>query len=122
MRYIGDPLLGYDVIMPDDLIDTAGTVVLAAQTILAGGAASCVAYTTHWLASPKGEKDDPLYTAEAKLRNAKLRVVTTNTIPRSAEYLEAHADFLTIVPCEGMLADAIMRSLTPEESVSELSE
>ncbi len=122
MRYIGDPLQGYDVILPDDLIDTAGTVVLAAETILAGGAASCVAYTTHWLASPKGDKDDRLYTAEAKLRHAGLRVVTTNTIPRSQEYLAANTDLLTTVPCEGMLADAIMRSLTPEESVSELSE
>lgn len=33
MRYIGDSLLGYDVIMPDDLIDTAGTVVLAAPLL-----------------------------------------------------------------------------------------
>ena len=122
MRYIGDPVLDYHIILPDDLIDTGGTMVLAHKTIMAGGALSCSAYVTHWLASPKGDRDQPLYTAEAKFRDAGLSVVTTNTIPRSDDYWQKNCDIVSFVQCEGMLADAIMRSLTPEESVSELSE
>ncbi len=122
MRYIGDPVAGYHIILPDDLIDTGGTMVLANKTILAGGALSCSSYVTHWLASPKGDSNDPLYSAEAKFRDAGLKVVTTNTIPRTQEYWRENGDIVSFVQCEGMLADAIIRSITPEESVSALSE
>mgnify|MGYP000505781014 CR=1 FL=1 len=122
MRYIGDPIDGYKIILPDDLIDTAGTIVKANDLLLSKGALSTTAFATHWLASPKGDPNDPLYTAEAKLRAAGVKVVVTNTIPRTPEYLALNADFLSIVPCEGMIADTIGESLTPAGSVSKLGE
>ena len=122
MRYIGDELTGYHVILPDDLIDTGGTMIKASQQVLSEGAASCTAYTTHWLASPKGDREDLQRTAEAKFRTAGLKVVATNTIPRTPDYVEANADILTFVPCEPMLANAIIQSVTPAGSISRLGE
>lgn len=123
MRYIGDiPLSGYHIILPDDLIDTGGTMLHASEKILSGGALSCTAFPTHWLASPKGNPNDPLFTAEEKFRKAGLRVVTTNTIPRTPEYLSVNADFLTIVPCDELLANVIASSLIPGDSASKHSE
>lgn len=120
VTYIGLPIDGYHIILPDDMIDTGGTIVKANEALLAEGALSTTAYATHWVASPKGDPIDPLFTAEAKFRKAGIRVVTTDTIPRTAEYLAANADFLTVVPCGAMIADAIGESLTPGGSVSKL--
>ncbi len=122
MRYIGSDLTGYHVIFPDDLIDTGGTMVLAHQLARRLGAINCTAYATHWLASPKGNLGSATYTAENKFRDAGLRVVALNTIPRSGSYIIKHSDFLTFVPCDDMLASAIAESLTPAGSVSMLSE
>ncbi len=119
--YIGLPIDGYHILLPDDLIDTGGTVVKAAETLREEGAISVTAFPTHWLASPKGEPGHPLYTAEAKFRAAGLRVVATDTIPRTPEYRALNADVVTFVPCAEMLAKAIMESLIPGGSVSKLA-
>lgn len=126
IRYIGDAFAGRDIIMPDDIIDTAGTLVSSGGLVLAEGAKSVTACVSHWVASPKQDSSVPydpdLLTAEAKLRRAGLRVFALNTIPRTPEYLAANADFLTMIPCDSMLAYTIMESLTPGGSVSKLSE
>ncbi len=122
MRYIGDDLTGYHVILPDDLIDTGGTMVKASKKILELGAANCTAYTTHWLASAKIESDELAYAAEAKFRAAGLQVVATDTISRCKDYVEANADVVTFVPCAQMLANAIIQSITPAGSISRLGE
>jgi|GEM_PF-5213027 len=122
MDYIGHSVEGYHVILPDDIIDTGGTMVKASREVISRGALSCTAYTTHWLASPKGERTDPLRTAEAKFREAGLRVVATNTIPRPPEYIQTNGDVVTFVPCEQMLANAIIQSITPAGSISRLGE
>lgn len=122
MRYIGDSPAGLHIIIPDDLGDTAGTMAHAKKKIMEEGATDCTAYLTHWLGSPKDVPGNPaLFTAEAKLRAAGLRVVALNTIPRSSEYLAANKDWLTVIPCDDMLASAMMESLTPAGSVSKLS-
>lgn len=122
-RYIGDSIRGLHVILPDDLVDTAGTMTGAADRLREEGAASITACTTHWLASPKDDpKDATLRSAEAKFRKAGIKVIALNTIPRTPEYLAANADFLTVIPCQSMLADAIVESLTSAGSVSKLSE
>ena len=122
MRYIGDPIDGYAIILPDDLIDTAGTIVKANDLLLSKGALTTTAFATHWLASPKGDPSDPLFTAEAKLRNARVHVVATTTIPRDADYKTANLDLIDFVPCEEMIAETIGESLTPGGSVSKLGE
>ncbi len=123
-RYIGEPLNGLHVLMSDDIIDTAGTLVSSGQIVLEAGAKSVTACTTHWEASPKAPAsgDPGLLTAENKLRHAGIKVIALNTIPRPEDYLHENADFLTMIPCDHMLAGAIMASLTPGASVSELSE
>ena len=123
-RYIGEPLHGIHVILPDDIIDTAGTILGAGAKLMEEGALSATAVTTHWLGSPKKDAsgDPATFSAEAKFRKAGIRVIATNTIPRKADYRIANEDFLTIINCEEMLAGAIMESLTPGGSVSKLSE
>lgn len=123
-RYIGEPIDGLHVIMPDDLGDTGGTMETSGALLKEkNGARSVTASITHWVASPKdhASKDSALRTAEAKFRNAGMNVVALNTIPRSPSYLKRNKDFLTMIPCDQMLADAIAASLTPGESVSKLS-
>jgi ribose-phosphate pyrophosphokinase len=59
----------------DDMIDTAGTLVKAAEVLKARGAKSVYAYCTH-----------PVFTAPrsiASLAANSMRVVITNTIPLS---------------------------------------
>jgi ribose-phosphate pyrophosphokinase len=46
MQLIGD-VRGKDVILLDDIIDTAGTITKAAQIMLDNGAASVRAFCTH---------------------------------------------------------------------------
>jgi ribose-phosphate pyrophosphokinase len=122
-RYIGEPVNGLHIIMPDDIVDTGGTIASSGGLILSEGAASVTACVSHWIASAK---DDPsnvkLRSAEAKFRHAGMKVIALNTIPRTDDYIREHSDFLTVIPCDGMLADAIAASLTPGASVSELSD
>lgn len=121
-RYIGEPLNGLHVILPDDMIDTAGTMIGAGAKVIEEGALSATAVTTHWVASPKDVVGEPaLCSVEAKFRKAGIKVIATNTIPRRADYMIANEDFLTVIDCESMLAKAIMASLTPGASVSGLS-
>lgn len=122
-RYIGESVDGLNVIIPDDLGDTGGTLETSGALLKDLGARSVTASVTHWLASKKGHasKNPLLYTAEAKFRHAGVDVVALNTIPRSTGYLKRNKDFLTMIPCDQMLANAIAASLTPGESVSKLS-
>lgn len=123
-RYIGDPVNGLHIILPDDLIDTAGTILGAARKLREEGATSITACATHWLASEKEEVLDSrtIRTAEEKFKLADVNVLALNTIPRNEEYLAKHQDFLTMIPSEQMLANAIIESLTSGGSVSKLSE
>lgn len=125
-RYIGDPVKDLHIILPDDMIDTAGTILGAAAKLRGEGALDITACTTHWVGSPKREVDPEsrknISAAEEKFRLGKMRVIALDTVPRPAEYLEEYKDFLTVISCKDMLADAIMASLTSAGSVSRLSE
>lgn len=123
-RYIGDPVKGLHIILPDDLIDTAGTILGATGRLREEGAVGFTACTTQWLASPKDDPsgDATLRTAEEKFRRAGINVFALDTIPRTPQYRAQYADFLTVIPCKNMLADAIIESLTSAGSVSKLSE
>ena len=73
MKVLGD-VKGKDVVIIDDMVDTAGTLTKAADLMITNGASSVRAYCTHGVLS----KD-----AYQKLDNSNItELVITNTIPK----------------------------------------
>jgi len=106
MHVVGDVKNKIAIII-DDIIDTAGTLVKAANALLEKGAVSVYAFATH-----------PVFSGPAKERieNSEIaRVVVTDTIPvGSIERVEV----LSVAP---LIGEAIKRIHT-NESVSVLFE
>ena len=74
MKVLGD-VEGKDVVIIDDMVDTAGTLTKAADLMLKNGATSVRAYCTHGILSGTAyERLDASYISE---------LVITNTIPKS---------------------------------------
>ncbi|ACL70868.1 ribose-phosphate diphosphokinase [Halothermothrix orenii] len=93
---IGD-VEGRNVILFDDIIDTAGTIVEAARVLKEKGAANVFACCTHALFSGP---------AEERLKNAPLKeIIVTDTIPQKDNSL----DNLKILSVAPLLAEAIDR-------------
>ena len=87
-------------ILVDDMADTCGTLVKAAETVMSHGAREVVAIVTHGILSGN---------AIETLNKSKLsRVVVTNTVPMQGK-LEA-CDKLEIVDVSPTLAEAIRRT------------
>jgi ribose-phosphate pyrophosphokinase len=101
---IGD-VRGKTALIVDDIIDTAGTLRAAAQTILEAGAARVYAAGTHALLS------GPAYERIASVGFE--QVVVTDTIPLRP----GAPDNVVVVSCAGLLADTIKQIFT-EGSVS----
>jgi ribose-phosphate pyrophosphokinase len=73
MKVLGD-VLGKDVVIIDDMVDTGGTLTKAADLMLENGAVSVRAYCTHAILSGKAYKT---------LDNSNIaELVVTNTIPK----------------------------------------
>ena len=109
MHLIGE-LNGKDVLIIDDMIDTAGTTVNAAEAAIENGANSVTAVATHALLSGS---------AVERVKNSaisKLVVTDTVVIPE-----EKKLDKLKIVTVSNIFADAIHR-IHEGESVSSLFE
>jgi ribose-phosphate pyrophosphokinase len=107
---IGSSLEGKIVVIFDDMISTAGSVVNAAHVACKNGAREVYACATH-----------PVLCGEAiqRLRDAPIRqVVVTDSIPVPPEKQLANLTVLSIAP---LLADAIKR-IHFNESVSKLFE
>lgn len=110
LNIIGD-VTGRDVLLPDDMIDTAGTIVNAAEALMKNGARSVMACCTH-----------PVFSGPAieRIINSPLReVVVTDTIPLREEALTCEK--ITTLSVAGLLAEAIRR-IHNDESVSSLFE
>lgn len=106
MHIIGD-VAGRDCILVDDMIDTGGTLVKAAEALKERGATKVVAYATHPVLSG---------TAAKNLANPALdEVVVTDTIPLSEEIKALNK--VRALTLSGMLAEAIRR-ISNEESIS----
>lgn len=102
-----------EVIMLDDMVDTAGSLVHAAQAILAAGAKSVSACCTHPVLSPK---------SLTRLRHAPLReLIVADTIAISPEKRRAIGPKLKISTCAPLLAEAI-KGIHSGESLSALFE
>ena len=99
---------GKKCILLDDMIDTAGTIVAAAELLKEQGATEVWAMATH------GVLSDP---ATERLKNSVLeKVVITNTLPVPSE---KRIDKLEILSIASIVADAIT-AVFEDESVSEI--
>lgn len=107
MGIIGD-IEGKTAVLVDDMIDTAGTIALAAQALHEHGAKAVYACCTHAVLS------DP---ALERLQEAPIeQVIVTNTIALSPE---RHIDKLVVLSVADIIAEAILR-VHEMRSISEL--
>lgn len=103
MTVIGD-VEGKDVILVDDMCDTAGTLTKAADLFMEKGAKSVRAFCSHAVLS------GPAY---ERIQNSKLtELVVTDTIP-----LKQQSDKIRVVPVDSLFADVIRR-LINNQSIS----
>jgi len=103
MTVIGD-VEGKDVILIDDMCDTAGTLTKAAELFIEKGALSVRAFCTHAVLS--GPAFD-------RINNSKLtELIVTDTIP-----LKQQSDKIRVVSVSNLFADVIDR-LVKNESIS----
>ena len=108
MNIIGD-VVGRDVLIVDDMVDTAGTLIEATHALLNAGARRVFAGATHAVLSGP---------AMQRLADSKLEeLVVTNTIPLGGK--EELWDRIRVLPVAPLLGEAIRR-IHWDESVSSL--
>jgi ribose-phosphate pyrophosphokinase len=103
---IGD-VRGKTAVIVDDMIDTAGTLKVAAQTVLDAGASRVFAAATHAVLS--GSAYENLAAAGFE------QIVVTDTIPLRP----GAPDNLRVLSCADILTDSVRRIFT-DDSVSEV--
>ena len=105
--YVVGDVRGKTAVLVDDMIDTAGTLCAAAETVLEEGAARVIACATH------GVFSGPAY---ERLAGSEIeRIVVTDTIPIRAGAPES----ITVLSTAQTFADSIRRIFT-DDSVSEI--
>ncbi len=103
MTIIGD-VEGKDVILVDDIVDTAGTICKAADLMMKNGARSVRAIASHAvLSDPATERIDASSLSE---------IIFTDSIP-----LRKHSDKIRVVSTASVFAEAIKRVIN-HESIS----
>ncbi|MBS3975726.1 MAG: ribose-phosphate pyrophosphokinase [Syntrophomonadaceae bacterium] len=107
MHIIGD-VKGKNVVMTDDIIDTAGTVANGAAALMERGAREVYACCTHPVLSGPAFQN----LAEAPIKE----LVVTNTIPIPPEKMSPQIKVLSVAP---LLGEAIIR-IHKDMSVSKL--
>lgn len=108
LQVVGD-VEGRHCVLLDDMIDTAGTVVSAAELLKERGALSVRAVATHPVLSPP---------AAERLKNAPIEeVVVTNTLPVSGD--AAGIPNLTVLSIAPLLADTL-KAIFMDASVSQI--
>ncbi|MGY4567771.1 ribose-phosphate pyrophosphokinase [Bradyrhizobium sp. USDA 3256] len=108
MNVIGD-VAGYNCILVDDIVDSGGTLVNAAEALIAHGAKEASAYITHGVLSGG---------AAARIASSRLKelVITDSILPTEAVNKAPNIRQISIA---GLIAEAIGRTAA-EESVSSL--
>jgi len=108
MNVIGD-VAGYNCILVDDIVDSGGTLVNAAEALIAHGAKEVSAYITHGVLSGG---------AAARIASSRLKelVITDSILPTEAVN---KAPNIRTISTAGLIAEAIGRTAA-EESVSSL--
>jgi|TARA_Y100000385_G_C12987727_1_gene591421 ribose-phosphate pyrophosphokinase len=103
MELIGD-VTGKNVVLVDDMVDTAGTLTKAADLMMERGALSVRAICTHPILSG---------TAYERIENSKLEeLITTDSIPVSQE-----SPKIRVLSCADLFAD-VMKKVHHNESIS----
>ncbi|MEW7278307.1 ribose-phosphate pyrophosphokinase [Aquimarina sp. 2201CG1-2-11] len=103
MELIGD-VTGKNVVLVDDMVDTAGTLTKAADLMMERGAKSVRAICTHPILSG---------TAYERLENSKLEeLIVTDSIP-----LKQKSEKIRVVSCADLFAD-VMKSVHQNQSIS----
>jgi ribose-phosphate pyrophosphokinase len=108
MNIIGD-VSGRSCILVDDIVDSGGTLVNAADALLANGAKEVYAYITHGVLSGG---------AVSRIANSRLKelVITDSIMPTEAVKV---AHNIRVIPIAQLIGEAIGRTAT-ESSVSSL--
>jgi ribose-phosphate pyrophosphokinase len=107
IAYVIGDVKGKTALLVDDMIDTAGTLKAAGQTVMDEGAARVYACATHGVFS--GNAWENLASAPFE------KIVVTDTIPLR----QGHPDNVTVLSCADLLTDSIRRIFT-DDSVSEV--
>ena len=108
MNIIGD-IQGKVCIVPDDIIDTAGTLCNAANALKANGAKAVKAYITHPVLSGP---------AIERLENSSIdELIVTNSIPLTPDAKKCSK--IRVISLANIIAECIKR-LSNEESLSEM--
>lgn len=95
MELIGE-VAGKNVVLVDDMVDTAGTLTKAADLMIERGALSVRAITTHGLLSGK---------AYERIENSKLlELIITDSIPTKKDSKK-----IKVLSCAGLFADVMHR-------------
>ena len=103
MTVIGD-VAGKDVVLVDDMCDTAGTLTAAADLFMSQGAKSVRAFCTHAVLSGP---------AFERINNSKLtELIVTDTIP-----LKQKSDKIRVLSVSDLFADVILRMVN-NQSIS----
>ncbi len=107
--YVVGDVKGKTAVLVDDMIDTAGTLCAAAETLREAGAARVIACATH------GVFSGPAYERLAVANSGIEKIVVTDTIPLRP----GAPDNITVLSCSQTLGDSIRRIFT-DSSVSEI--
>ena len=100
LEVVGD-VRGRVCVLVDDMIDTGGTIVKAAETLFDNGAADVIVAATHGILSSP---------AKERLQNSRIsEVIVTNTLPIAEECMFEKLTVLSIAP---ILAQAISEVFT----------
>jgi ribose-phosphate pyrophosphokinase len=95
MELIGE-VSGKNVVLVDDMVDTAGTLTKAADLMMERGALSVRAITTHAILSGN---------AYERIENSKLtELIVTDSIP-----LKQQSDKIRVIGCAALFADVMQR-------------
>ncbi len=97
---------GREAIIYDDIIDTAGTLGTSAAALWNAGAQDVYEFAPHDLRSVDKEGRR----AEDKIRDAKVKIVTTDSIPMSPSYMKENADYLTVLSLDDLTTEALFES------------
>jgi ribose-phosphate pyrophosphokinase len=109
MQLVGE-VAGCECIIVDDMIDTAGTLVKAADTLKEHGATGVHAYATHGiLTDPAAQRINAC--------EALVEVVVTDSLPQAVSTQKCAK--LKVIPLAPLLAEAVLR-IHSEESMEQI--